>query len=238
MSTFNGGPQNIVTNGLVLYLDAANHQSYTSGSTVWRDLSIRGNNGTLLNGPTFDSANAGSLVFDATDDICTFPANTFNSGAPQNGTYYLRIKYPPYPSSVQNQLFNEAGTEFNTNIVYYRTAGAAANRYFFVNYYNTTTGTSNILGIIDNLPAGAWADVAFTFNSVGAWASYRNGVLANSGTVSNFVSWIRTGNGTPRIKPSSPDGTGNIQLFYYYNRALTAAEILQNFNATRARVNL
>lgn len=237
MSTFNGGPQNIVTNGLVLYLDAANHQSYTSGSTVWRDMSIGGNNGTLENGPTFDSANAGSLVFDATDDICTFPANTFNAGAPQNGTYYLRIKYPPYPS-VQNQLFNESGAGFSVGIVYYRNFNTSANRYFFVNYFNTTTGTGVVTAIVDNLPAGTWADVAFTFNSTGGWASYRNGVLANSGTASDFVSWIRTGNGVPRIKPSSPDGTGNIQLFYYYNRALTAAEILQNFNATRARVNL
>jgi hypothetical protein len=196
------------------------------------------NNGTLVNGPTYDSANGGSIVFDATDDICTFPVGTFNSGQPQNGTYYFRIKYPPYPS-VQNQLFNESGTAFNNGIVYYRNEGTPANRYFFVNYYNTPTGIGAVTtGGPNGLLAGEWADTAFTFNSSGGWAVYKNGVLDNSGTATNFVSWKRDGTGVPRIKPSSPDGAGSQQLFYYYNRELSASEILQIFNATKNRVGL
>ena len=58
----------IITDGLVLYLDAANPYSYVSGSTVWNDISRGGNNGTLINGPTFSSANNGSIVFDGTND--------------------------------------------------------------------------------------------------------------------------------------------------------------------------
>ena len=65
MSTFNGGPQGIVTNGLVLYLDAANRDSYVSGSTAWNDLSRSRINGTLTNGPTFDNGNAGTIKFDS-----------------------------------------------------------------------------------------------------------------------------------------------------------------------------
>ena len=68
MSTLNGGPGNIVTNGLVLYLDAANYQSYVSGSTTWYDLSGNNNSGSLINGPTYNSGNAGSIVFDGIDD--------------------------------------------------------------------------------------------------------------------------------------------------------------------------
>lgn len=232
MSYING--PKIVTDGLVLCLDAGNPKSYAGSGTTWNDLSGNGNNGTLTNGPTFDSADGGSIVFDSTDDICTFPANTFNAGAPQNGTYYFRIKYPPYPS-VQNQLFNESGTGFSVGIVYYRNASTAANTHLFAYYWNTTTGTLGAATGINNLPAGTWADVAFTFNSTGGWASYKNGVRVNSGTASNFVSWIRTGTGTPRIKCSSPDGSGSQQLFYYYNRALSDQEILQNYNATRQR---
>ncbi len=67
MSTVGGGV-NIVTNGLVLYLDASNTKSYVSGSTTWSDVSRSGNNGTLINGPTFNSANGGSIVFDGTND--------------------------------------------------------------------------------------------------------------------------------------------------------------------------
>ena len=56
----------IVTNGLVLALDAANQKSYISGSTIWNDLSGNVNNGTLTNGPTFNSDNGGNLLFNGT----------------------------------------------------------------------------------------------------------------------------------------------------------------------------
>ena len=71
-----GGP-NIITNGLVLALDAANTKSYVSGSTVWRDLSGNNNSGSLTNGPTFNSANGGSIVFDGVDDYCV---NSLSNG--------------------------------------------------------------------------------------------------------------------------------------------------------------
>jgi hypothetical protein len=64
---FYRGPK-IVTNGLVLALDAANTKSYVSGSTTWRDLSGNNNSGSLVNGPTFNNANGGSIVFDGTND--------------------------------------------------------------------------------------------------------------------------------------------------------------------------
>ena len=57
MSTLNGGPGNIVTNGLVLYLDAANYQSYVSGSTTWYDLSGNNNNTTGTSNTTYNAAN-------------------------------------------------------------------------------------------------------------------------------------------------------------------------------------
>ena len=64
---FNYSP-NIITDGLVLYLDAANTKSYPGSGTTWRDLSKSQLNGTLTNGPTFNSANGGSIVFDGTND--------------------------------------------------------------------------------------------------------------------------------------------------------------------------
>ncbi len=59
---------NVVTDGLVLCLDAANPKSYISGSTSWRDTSGNTNNGTLVNGPIFNSDNGGSILFDGTND--------------------------------------------------------------------------------------------------------------------------------------------------------------------------
>ena len=58
----------IVTDGLILYLDAANTKSYISGSTDWYDLTTYNNDGTLTNGPTFSSTNGGSIVFDGVND--------------------------------------------------------------------------------------------------------------------------------------------------------------------------
>jgi len=71
---FNYSPK-VATDGLVLYLDAANPKSYVSGSTTWGDLSRGGNNGTLVNGPTFDGGNGGSIVFDGVNDYGTVPTN-------------------------------------------------------------------------------------------------------------------------------------------------------------------
>ena len=73
MSTLSGGP-NIITDGLVLYLDAGNTYSYTSGSTVWNDLSRSMLSGSLINGPTFNTGSGGSIVFDGVDDYVIHPS--------------------------------------------------------------------------------------------------------------------------------------------------------------------
>ena len=64
------GP-NIVEDGLVLALDAGNTKSYPGSGTTWTDLSGKGNNGTLTNGPTFDSGNGGAIFFDGGNDYVT-----------------------------------------------------------------------------------------------------------------------------------------------------------------------
>ena len=68
------GPK-IVENGLVLYLDAGNPKSYPGTGSTWYDRTQNGNNGTLVNGPTFNSGNGGNLVFDGVDDNVQTPLN-------------------------------------------------------------------------------------------------------------------------------------------------------------------
>jgi len=68
----------IVRNGLVLDLDAAKLDSYPKFGTTWRDITFNQNNGTLVNGPTFNSGNGGSIVFDGVDDYITIPTITNN----------------------------------------------------------------------------------------------------------------------------------------------------------------
>jgi len=92
MSTAEGGG-NIVTDGLIFYLDAANTKSYVNGSTIWDDLSRGENNGELVNGPTFDTSNGGSIVFDGVDDYVNFTSlNPITSNNPFTLSSWLNVK--------------------------------------------------------------------------------------------------------------------------------------------------
>ena len=66
----------LVLSGLTLCLDAANTKSYVGSGTTWTDLSGNSNTGTLTNGPTYSSANGGSIVFDGTNDYATISFNS------------------------------------------------------------------------------------------------------------------------------------------------------------------
>ena len=70
----NYGPK-IITDGLVLCLDAADQNSYSGSGNTWTDLSGNGNNGTLINGPTFTSENYGSIIFDGSNDYMSVNNN-------------------------------------------------------------------------------------------------------------------------------------------------------------------
>ena len=74
---FNYSPK-IVTDGLVLCLDAGNPNSYPGSGNTWKDLSRGRNNGTLVNGPTFSGDNGGSIVFDGVDDYTSFGTSLGN----------------------------------------------------------------------------------------------------------------------------------------------------------------
>ena len=102
MSTLQGGPGSIVTDGLVLYLDAGNYLSYPGSGTTWTDLSSGGSNGTLTNGPTYSPDNAGSIVFDGVDDYAAVSCNlsTFSS---LTVSIYTYIKSQ---ANIQSRLFS------------------------------------------------------------------------------------------------------------------------------------
>jgi len=87
--SFNFSPK-IVTDGLVLYLDAANTKSFISGSTTWNDISKNKNDGTLINGPTFNPNNMGSIVFDGLNDYVNCGKNSSILFLIRSGLYLHR----------------------------------------------------------------------------------------------------------------------------------------------------
>ena len=217
MSTVGGGV-NIVSNGLVLYLDASNIISYVSGSTTWNDVSRSGNNGTLINGPTFNSANRGSIVFDGSDDFVSGSCTTVNANVGMTTFIWVRTTI----TSPQVFFSHTSGVNdgFRLEIdggQFLLTFGGVAN-------YSSGNSVSD----------GNWKQLVVT--TVGTTGRiYINGNLVASPTVGTMQ-------GTPNQFVISGSTirflNGNVASVILYNRALTAAEVLQNFNATRTRFGL
>ena len=70
-----GGGDNIVTDNMVVYLDAGNNSSYSGSGALWYDISGNSNNFSLANGPTYSSSDGGAIVFDGTNDFAVSATN-------------------------------------------------------------------------------------------------------------------------------------------------------------------
>ena len=206
----------IVTNGLVLCLDAGNRKSYGGTGNVWRDL-VGSNNGTLTNGPTFSSVNGGSIVFDGVND-------------------YVDIGNPtPLQSLTQGSI----------EAFYYRTASTATYQMIFTDVNSDleiTYATNTLQFYIGN--SGISYSHAITgrwFYLTGVWGVgfkrlYLNGAQVASGTNTG----LNTGSRVRYIgsRAGSLPFNGLIPIIRVYGRTLTPEEILQNYNATKSRYNL
>ena len=215
------GPE-ITSDGLVLALDAANSKSYPGSGTTWTDLSGRGNTGTLTNGPTYSSANGGSLSFDGVDDYVELNTNNIITGT---NPFTFEAFYKVTNASVAADLFGNYGAGYTSNTIW------ISGRYGV--YINTS------VPYFQGYPLGVGTyHMAFTRTSAGACTLYKNGIV--DGTATNTTS-IPVGQNF-RIG-SDVNGIGevfggNLYSLKVYNRALTAQEIQQNFNATRSRYSI
>jgi hypothetical protein len=230
----------IISEDLVLYLDAANPYSYVSGSTVWNDLSRSQTSGSLINGPTFSSDNGGSIIFDGTNDYIRVPNST--TIKPTNAiTLSSWVKY------------TTLGSYSKTFSLDYRTDGTWAPPYlaYELSLYSTTgrpyfsvttSGTLKSLQFDTSININTWYNIVGTYNG-SVLNSYLNGVKNTSSTAATGL--IDYGNSLDlAIGQDSPynsvgeyfRGTmGNVSI---YNRALTQDEILQNYNALKGRFGL
>jgi hypothetical protein len=223
MALSHGPP--IVTNGLVLALDAADRNSYPGSGTTWTDLSGRGNNGTLTTGPTFSSSNGGSIVFDGTDDFIDFTSDS--NLLPTAGlTVSAWIKTTVADRWIVTKTSSSTVNGYALNVSGAGLAGFAVN--------NAGASTSAVI------TTGAWINLVGTWTPSTSIRMYRNGVLDSTNTTSIPASIIEPSY-TIEIgrRPNGPDyWNGNIAQVSIYNRALTASEVSQNFNALRGRFNI
>jgi hypothetical protein len=218
----------IVTNGLVLNLDAGFVPSYPMTGSTWYDLSDNDNDGTLTNGPTFNSGNGGSIVFDGVDDY----VNTTNSVFGADVTYNAWVNRTSSVNSL-NMFMGKGslpyfGIRSSNNIIFSNRIGS------------TQRSLQTPLTSPDNI----WYYLSFTQVYDGTNTTmiiYINGVLAISATFSGIsITSTSTSIFTigGRFAGDIYPFNGKVSQVSIYNRALSASEILQNYNAQKGRFGL
>lgn len=224
----------IVTDGLVLYLDAANPKSYLSGSTTWSDLSGKGNNSTLVNAPTLNSENGGSIVFNRIKQ--NFSKISSFTSTSQNMSFSLWFNPDELPASTVNQIIYLVADGGYT-IRFYKNANHSVQNLSWLIYYERTNLTIGAVLPAYTYPINSWTNTVVTFNDTGKYELYVNGIIQNTTQTVTFSKWLLP-NGDFYINYPGTGINGKVSQMQVYNRALTAQEILQNYNATKGRFNL
>jgi len=235
--------RSIITRGLVMNLDASAPGSYPESGTTWSDLSGNNLNGTLTNGPTFDSGNGGSIVFDGSNDYISV-----------DNTTDLRISNPG-SATIGVWILIDNASDINGIIGPWSSTGNAG--------WGITGGypSSALSMIVDDSgdSSGHWvgqntpkvtlsADGKFHYvvvtairNGVGSNATvshYLDGIFYNSITFSlenGAAAWGAAGQDFLIGKLGGNYLDGKVSTAYMYNRILTSTEIKHNFNVQRHR---
>jgi hypothetical protein len=222
------GPK-IITDGLVLHLDAGDRKSYSGTGTTWYDRSKYKNHGTLTNGPSFDGQNKGSISFDGTDDYVEY-SKQFFSGT-DNFTISVWLKSDgtqvQYSCPISQGHFGSTGFAFQIG-------------------YPSPSDMNFILG-----NGSSWQSLSFNYNANSnfdwhhlvvtknnnSFVTYKDGNSITLGTHTiNYGTYnFSIGRDTYNTDSSHRVWEGKISQVSMYNKALTAAEIQQNYNVTKVR---
>jgi hypothetical protein len=219
----------IVRDGLVLCLDAANTKSYVSGSTTWNDLSRGGNNGTLVNTPAFDSANGGSIVFDGVNE---YVSTQYFGDNPSSYTY--SCWYNPLNDIYVNVLSRgRDGSGNGWSLFIGNNSGV-----YRAGVVTTDGATNTYLTYGVNVQYNKWVHITGQWTSGDSLKLYINGILNSSTSVSQTILRTSTDGWSINSAETTSYGASQISQVQIYNRALTATEILQNYNTTKGRYGL
>ena len=229
----------IVTDGLVFCVDAANKRSYPGAGTAWTDLTANKNNVTLVNGVTFDSNNAGGIAFDGTNDRVTI--NDFEDLNLHDASFSCGVKVDAL--GADRDLFVKGAHAFGAGIIcWYDVVAGGGQQVGNTNCISVSTNDNSlelfISGPNSSVSAGEILVVDVTIDaSAGKISLYKNAELLVSHTDSNYDGMGNTDANYHLGADSSynKDLVGNIYFFRAYNKCLSAAEITQNYNATRGR---
>jgi hypothetical protein len=225
----------IITDGLVLCLDAANPKSYPGSGTTWTDLSGNGNNGTLVNGVGYNGSNLGSLSFDGVDDYVDFTSEPDLNGKSFSAGCWFKTTDTDM-RLIQNCNTGNFGTKNGFQI-------SVTSSTFSNTGVTNTFGNAVTFSSVSSTPYtnGNWHFICLTFNTTTGRAElYLDGNFSAFGTNTGLIGANMNGAGLQIGRSNSGFQylTGNISNAFMYNRALTAQEIQQNYNALRSRYSI
>ena len=195
----------------MLCLDAGNTKSYPGSGTTWTDL-IGSNDGTLTNGPTFDSANGGSIVTDGSNDFIQTSAQMFNPNSNFSVSFFVKR------TGDGSLISNTSSGSFQIQL-----SGALS----IVDSFVVNLFTFSNVAVINT-----WYNLCLV-RSGNTYTLYRNNSVFGSFSSSN--SFTRGPNVLGKNGSNSEFFDGHYGIVTCYNRALTAAEVAQNYNALKGR---
>lgn len=228
----------IVNSGLVLNLDAGNTLSYPGSGTTWTDLSGNSFNVELVNGPTFDSANRGSIVFDGTNDYG------------KNNADYSTLDFAGSSFSICMWINRVGNVTAAEEILIHKESGISPTGGYqmavdgFTGAYTlrvraSSNANETFTGNTGVIPTGRWVFLCVTYNG-SVIAGYINGIFDSS--VGTSISSIGSTNNPLGICGTFlgyvPSTNYKIASINMYNRALSDKEIFQNYYALKSRFGL
>lgn len=243
------GAGGTIKDSLILYLDAANTNSYPGSGTTWRDMSTTTSNGTLASGSVYSNTNAGTISLDGVDDYVDIGNK-------------ISLLAPTLPLTSEIWIYINSNSP-NSGCISLDSRGPSISTYYGINlsFVNTTNtvlfGISYGDGIGNNDPTHRQTATTGTNFTVNTWyhvVGIAENAIANSKIYVNGVSQAITtsgtggalawsgGVGTGRVGgnwgPGTPSMNGRIAVAKVYSRALTQAEVTQNYNALKSRFGL
>jgi hypothetical protein len=203
----------------------------------WRDLSGNGNNGVLTNKPTYDTNNKGNFSFNGVDDLVLITNNaTLRPSTELTIEYVIKGSTP----AGWNPIIGYGNGDYtNGNYLCWVETGGALNSLCRINNSGTVTEYRQYSGI--GISSTALKCMSFTMRIGDSIRSYYNGVDTNTPTVLPSGGSFYYGGTTSAYQISGAGGAwlnGNIYYMRLYNRALTATEVMKNYEATKTRFGL
>ena len=237
----------LVTDQLVLALDAARTLSYSGSGTTWTDLSGNGNNGTLTNGPTFSSDNFGAIVFDGSNDSISLGTQINSDITETNITVsfwtYLDttsgdrafVAMSSVATGVPLIIWHDASVSVRDNTGTGDVGGGTSNA--IVVMVSDTNGSKRFSTSNNALSVSTWHNVSVVLDVTNnAFYTYIDGVEEAKYVSTNTSLGLKSTSNSFKIGGATAAYLdGRIANFLVYTKALTASEVLQNYNALKGR---